>query len=109
MLVHRIEDSKDERATLLQLFAIEHQTKPFKLYTVRWVADASTSGFALWSFAHHNGHFYYLGKMWGVEDPIPSERSARALRELPLAQARKLLAQNPHLMRQQISKHIPSP
>lgn len=109
LLIHEVHALKDDRATLLQLFALEQASAPVKLYTARWVRDMKTSGFVLWSFAHHDGHFYYLGKLWRLEDPPPTDPAIRAMRELPLEQVRALLANNPNLVERKILKHIKTP
>lgn len=106
LLIHQVQPGRDEQATILQMFALDHATAPMTLYTARWVSARNTEGFALWSFIHHDGQFYYLGKLWGLEDPPPTDPAHRAMRELPLQKVRELLQNNPTLLTNAIRERV---
>lgn len=96
MIVHQVQPKGDTEANLLQMIAFKKAKAPLKLYTVRWALGEEEVGFSLWSFVHHEGHFYHVGKMWGLTGSMPpTDPAKRGMYELPIGVVEKHLKEKP--------------
>lgn len=63
LLIEKHVSADDENCNGLQEAAIRAMKTPIPIYTVNMVEPGKTIGSSLWSFAHVDGSFRYLGKM----------------------------------------------
>ena len=63
VLTERFVDPSDDLATGYQAIALRAVTKPIGLYSLRLLKPDADSGWHLWSFAHVDGRFRFVGQM----------------------------------------------
>jgi len=63
IIVEAFTDPKDDNMNAYQQAALEAMKNKVTLYSVRMVEPGKDSGNHLWSFAHVDGKFVFLGKM----------------------------------------------
>lgn len=86
-----IERGGDDRATGFQDLAIRAMKRPTPLYALRLMRPDGSKVFSLWSFAYVDGAYRLVGKLKKA-DPAPMSSDLEMLSELPMADARELLA-----------------
>ncbi len=89
----RVVDAKDDRATGFQALAIGAMTKPVPLYAMRFQRPDGSKVYSLWSFAYVDGGYRFVGKLKKA-DAAPMSDDLQMLSELPMADARALLAEH---------------
>ncbi|MBL8625156.1 MAG: hypothetical protein JNK64_27850 [Myxococcales bacterium] len=89
----RIADAKDERGTGFQSRALRTMVAPVPLYAMRFQRPDGSKVYSLWSFVYVDGGYRIVGKLKKA-DPAPMSDDLQMLSELPIADARALLAEH---------------
>lgn len=92
VLTERFVDPNDELATGYQAIALRKVTKPIGLYSLRLLKPDADSGWHLWSFAHVDGRFRFVGQMLALS-PDAVDPTLRGLGSLRVKDAKAILDQ----------------
>lgn len=90
-LIERFIDPEDDLATGYQAIALRNLAKPIGLYSLRMLKPDADSGWHLWSFAHVDGQFRFVGQMLALS-PASAAQSVRDLGSLRVKDAKAILA-----------------
>ncbi|MDA1195440.1 MAG: hypothetical protein O2894_09685, partial [Planctomycetota bacterium] len=91
VLTERFIDPGDELATGFQAVALRAMSAPIALYSLRLIAPGQESGWHLWSFAHVDGHYRFVGQMHALA-PEATEPLLRSLGSLRVKEAAEIRA-----------------
>lgn len=90
LLTERFVDPEDDLATGYQAVALRKMTRPIALYSLRLMKPDADSGWHLWSFAHVDGTFRFVGQMLALA-PESVDGTLRAVGSLRVKDAQEIL------------------
>ncbi len=85
----RFIDADDELATGFQAHALRGMQKPIALYSLRLMEKDADAGWHLWSFAHVDGQFRFVGQMAALS-PAAVDKLLRQLGSLRIKDANEV-------------------
>ncbi len=92
LLAERFIDPDDELATGFQAVALDAATRPIALYSLRLLKPEAEKGWHLWSFAHVDGRFRFVGHMLPLS-PDSADPDLRQLGSRRVKHAKAFLAE----------------